>query len=240
MEGKTHYRKILTIAIVAANTIMLCGCGAKSKTEEAKKPETVIEFETPEVTVGTPEPAKDAEPERTPEPAEQSGREDGERFEEIIMLEGMEETVKYEHARNTALGFEIDYDYESLERQKEADRERFVSIYDDPKDPWNYLDVMYLPESTDSAEASITAELSETYEVIRENRSLENAGPCVVLDASAEKGGNTMPDRLQTVYIIPAGSGSIIARANYAAEAAEGFGSRFSYMLDTLSVIRQD
>ncbi|MCR5686991.1 MAG: hypothetical protein K6G58_03120, partial [Lachnospiraceae bacterium] len=124
-------------------------------------------------------------------------------------------------------------------RQKEADCEKFVSLYDDPEDPWNYLEVMYLPESADSAEAAISAELSETYEIIRENRTLAKAGECVVLDASAEKGGGTMPDRLQAAYIIPAGPGSIVARAHYAAEAAEGFGRRFTYMLDTLSVINQ-
>ncbi|MCR5301777.1 MAG: hypothetical protein K6E49_05000 [Lachnospiraceae bacterium] len=239
MESKTYYSKKLILMLAAASVITLCGCGSKSGSEEIKQPENVIEFETPEVTAVTPEPAKDEKPEETTEPAEQTGREDGERFEETIILEGMEETVKYEHVKDTALGFEMDYDYESFTRQKEADCEKFISVYDDPEDPQNYLTISHVPESADLAEEAVSTELSETYEVIRENRTLEKAGSCVVIDASADKGGETMPDRLQAVYIIPAGSGSIVARANYVAEAAEGFGRRFSYMLDTLSVTGQ-
>ena len=63
----------------------------------------------------------------------------GERFEETIILEGMEEKVKYEHVRNDTIGFEIDFDYESFIRQSEQNKEKFISIYDDLKNPENYL-----------------------------------------------------------------------------------------------------
>ena len=43
-------------------------------------------------------------------------RQVGERFEGTIILEGMDETVKYEHIRNDTLGFERDYDYENFGR----------------------------------------------------------------------------------------------------------------------------
>ena len=263
MKKITYQQKILTYLLGAACAAILSGCGFGNKAEEINKPEPALEIETPEATAVTPEPEKDEKaedvseftkdekaedtsapdmdekPEDVSGPEEQTGREDGERFEDTIILEGMEETVKYEHVKDTDTGFEMDYDYESFTRIKEADREKFVSVYDDPKDPQNYLEVLYVPQSPDTAEASISAELSETYEVVREDRTLEKAGRCAVLDASADKGGKTMPDRLQAVYIIPAGSGSIVARANYTAEAAEGFGRRFSYMLDTLCVTGQ-
>ncbi len=58
----------------------------------------------------------------------------------------MEETVRYEHVRNTALGFEMDYDFESFVRRSEPDRECFISVYDDPEAPENYLEVTFSAE----------------------------------------------------------------------------------------------
>ena len=46
-----------------------------------------------------------------------------------------------------------------------------------------------------------------------------------------------MPDLLQMVYIIPAPDGCRVATAHYSIESAEGFGRRFSYILNTLVVI---
>ena len=100
------------------------------------------------------------EPAAPAEPSE-NGMADGERFEVVIMLEGMEETVKYEHIRNESLGFELDYDYESLTRISEPGRELFVSVYDDPESPVNYLEVTYSAESGETAVDSIGKSLSE-------------------------------------------------------------------------------
>ena len=172
------------------------------------------------------------------DPSAASARQDGERFEAVIVLEGMEETVQYEHVRNDELGFEMDYDYESFVRSSDADRERFVSVWDDAANPENYLEVTRSSEDAEAVAAAISAELSEKYEISRDDSfELEGAGRCIRIDASADKGGLTMPDQLQMVYIIPAPDGCRIATAHYAIEASEGFGRRFHYMMHTFSVI---
>ena len=169
-------------------------------------------------------------------PAE-AGRQDGERFEEVIILEGMEETVHYEHVRNQALGFEMDYDYESLVRSSETDRERFVSIWDNAANPENYLELRYRTEDAETVAAAVREELSQTYDLLEESRELKRAGSCLYIEASVLKGTGRMADRLQLVYIIPTPDGCLVAAEHVSAEAAEGFGRRFSYMLNTLAVI---
>ena len=162
-------------------------------------------------------------------------RQDGERFEAVIILEGMEETVQYEHIINGALGFEMDYDYESFARLSGSDRERFISVWDDPENPENYLEVTYRAEDAESVAASVRAELSQTYDLTESVRELTLAGSCSYIEASVLKGTNNMGDQIQAVYIIPASEGCFVAAAHFAAEAAEGFGRRFSYMLNTFS-----
>ena len=197
------------------------------------------------VAAETPEPAATGAPTAAPGPAEapvppaSPVRENGERFEAVIILEGMEETVRYEHIRNDAVGIEMDYDYESFARQIGADRECFLSVYDDPRNPENYLEVTFSPESADAAAEAVRAELSREYDLLESTRELERAGACLRIEASVIKGTNQMADQLQAVYIIPAADGCRVARAHYAVEAAEGFGRRFSYLLDTLTVIER-
>ena len=166
-----------------------------------------------------------------------TGRQAGSRFEGVIVLEGVEETVRYEHIINGALGFEMDYDYERFTRYSELDRECFVSHYDDPDHPENYLEVTYSPEDADAAAASVSGALSNEYDIIMEPFMLEGAGRCVRIEASEAKGGGETPDLLQTVYIVPASDGSLIATAHYSFESAEGFGARFCNMMHTLTVI---
>ena len=165
-----------------------------------------------------------------------AGRQDGERFEEIIVLEGMEETVPYEHIVNTALGFEMDYDYESFLRQGDAERERFISVWDDPNDPENYLELTHSTDDAETAAAAIIEELSREYDLTQETRELGNAGACKWIEASVIKGTNNMADQLQWVYIIPAQDGCIVARAHSFSVESEGFGHRFAYMMDTLAI----
>ncbi len=45
-----------------------------------------------------------------------------------------------------------------------------------------------------------------------------------------------MPERLQKVYLIPSGNGTIEAIAHYSFEAADGFGHLFDQMMNTLVV----
>lgn len=162
------------------------------------------------------------------------GKRDGERFTETIMLEGMEETVRFEHTINDELGIEMDYDYESLDRFSESDCERFISSYDDPEEPQNYLEVRYSAENVDTICAIITDTLSSEYDIIREPYTLDHAGPCVQIEAT--EGGKGIPYLLQTVYVIPKDDGCIVATAHYTIESAEGFGARFRYILNTLVV----
>ena len=180
------------------------------------------------------------ESEQEPELSTESGRQDGERFEAKIMLEGMEEAVRYEHVRNEALGFEMDYDYELLERRSEADTEGFYNVYDDPAAPEDYLLIRYDERDAETVAEAIGTELSEDYDIYRDTYTLECAGSCIRIDASAEKGGKSMPEHLQKAYIIPAGSGCIVAREYCYITDAEGFGRRIDYMMNTLSVIRID
>ena len=164
-------------------------------------------------------------------------RQDGDRFEAVIMIEGLEETVRYEHVRNDRLGFEIDYEYDWFVRESESVCERFVSMYDDADEPQNYLELSFNAEDADTVAASVCASLSDDYDVIREPYTLERAGSCIRIDASSTKGNGGTPDLLQMVYIIPASDGCLIASAHYSFESAEGFGRRISYMMDTLEVI---
>ena len=164
-------------------------------------------------------------------------REDGERFETTIMIEGMEETVPYEHIVSEALGLEMDYDYESFQRRSEADRECFISIWDSADNPENYLEVTCRAEDAESVAATVREELSGKYDLRESTRTLDRAGECLYIEAAVLKGTNNMADQLQMVYIIPAPDGCFVATVHCVAEAAEGFGRRFSYMINTISVI---
>lgn len=175
------------------------------------------------------------EPETAPA-AQDTGRQDGERFQGTITLEGMDETVFYEHVKNDVIGIELDYDYENFERRSGSASECFISKYDNADAPENYLEIFYTEEDADSAAASIAEGLSANYAPNKEAFTLKNAGACTRIDASVTPDGQT-PDQLQTVYIIPLQKGCAVATAHYAFEAAEGFGHRFSEMMNTLTVM---
>ena len=225
----------IKIALFALLVVTLAGgCISIAKVDSAEQTsaEPVIETTIPSKPVETTNPTKPSE-----QPTK-SSRKDGERFEETIILEGMDEVVKYEHVKNEAIGFEIDYDYESFVRQSEKNKDKFISLYDDLKKPENYLEITSSKDSLDSAADSVIKTLSKKYKVEKESFTLNKAGNCIRIDASFEPDGIHMPDQLQMVYIIPAKNGSIIATAHYAAEESEGFGRRFSYIMHTLEVIR--
>lgn len=179
----------------------------------------------------------------TAAPAETSAptvprRQVGERYDRVIMIEGMEETVHYEQIRNDTVGVEMGYEYENFKRRSTAERECFVSDWDDPDNPENYLEVTSSPDSAETVAAAIAEALSQDYEIYRDDAfMLEGAGRCIRIDASADKGGLTMPDHLQLVYIIPAPDGCRIATEHYFIVESEGFGNRFRNMMHTLTVI---
>ena len=225
-------KTILSLLLAAAMMLSLAACGAVSAGNSAPAAET--ESQTTASDDGQ------IIVEETPETPTQDERQDGERFEAVIMMEGMEETVRYEHIRREDLGFAMDYDYENFVRQSEGDRERFVSDWDDPADPQNYLEVSYDTGNANLVADAISAGLSDVYDLLQDERELDNSVKCLRIEASVIKGTNQMADRIQEIYIIPAGSGSIVARAYYAIEGAEGFGRRFAYMVRTLNTLERD
>ena len=224
---KYSRQPVITLVLALALLLTaLTGCGSRTASEEPSGPAAANQ------PAAAAEPAGEVGSEGVPE------RQDGERFEAVIILEGMEETVRYEHVRNDRLGFGMDYDYELFVRQGGADSERFVSVYDDPDAPENYLEVIYNPHDAQTVAAALSAFLSQYYELSRDDSfPLDRAGSCIRIDASAEPGGLTMPAQLQMVSIVPAGAGCRIAAAHYAIESAEGFGRRFHYLMNTFSAI---
>ena len=162
---------------------------------------------------------------------EHDPRENPEAMKDIV------ENADDEHIVNEALGFEMDYDYESFERYSDSDLECFISVYDGPGNPENFLEITHRAEDADAVAASVRAELSQEYDLLESSRELDRAGECIYIEASVLKGTNTMADELQAVYIIPASDGCFVAAEHYAIEEAEGFGHRFSYMLQTFSAI---
>lgn len=218
-------KKLITLLLVLMMTLTMAACA--DKTEPTGDPADESGQSTPSETT---EPT-------TPESTDAIARQDGDRYEAVIVIEGMEETVNYQYVRNESAGFEMAFDYDSFVRRSESDRECFFSSYDDPKDPQNYLEVAYSAEDAEDVAAAIRNNLSQTYDLLDESRELYQAGSCIYIEASELKGTGTMPDKLQMVYIIPANDGCRVATAHCIIEGAEGFGVRFSAMLNTLTVL---
>ncbi len=233
MKRRTVHTIPAMLAVALLLMTMLSGCSRKNNAAAPVSTAGPVASAEP---VTPAEPAAPSGPAELPEP----GRQDGERFEEVIILEGMEETVSYEHIINGGIGVEMDYDYERFIRSSSPDREFFVSCWDLPDVPENYLEVTYSPLDADTAAASVRASLSQEYDLLESTRELTHAGSAIRIEASEIKGTGRMPDMLQIVYIIPAADGCRIAMEHLSIESAEGFGRRFSYMLNTLVLIDAD
>ena len=220
-------KRVLSLLMLAALALTLCACGAAPAGSETQTPAEIPAQAEDDGQIIVSETIE-----------EESGRQDGERFQSTIMLEGMEETVNYEHVKNTALGFELDYEYESLERSGDGESERFLPRGDDSQDPWNYLEIRYDTGNAQLVTDALMATLSGGYDTVTAREwTLRNAGSCLRLLASGAKEGTTPAGSLQTVYVIPAGEGCLVAAAHCTYESAEGFGARFDAMMNTLTVI---
>ena len=228
------------VATLAALSLVMATAGCTG-TRETPDPELInggsSEVTGTSETVGTSETSETSE--ETGEDGDVKGRADGERFVQVITIEGMEEEVGYEHAIDETLGFEMDYEYEMLKRRTEVDFERFFSFYDDPTEPVNYLEITFEEGTEATVGAAITEELLKEYKVYVGSFDLSNGQSVTRLDASEAKEGGVMPENLQQVYIIPANGGCLVATAHFSIEAAEGFGTRFANMVRTLRVIEK-
>ena len=216
MKKNQFFTVLLAVLLCAALLALLGGCVKKQAAPE------------PTGSAGTDE-AADA----LPDP----GRADGERYETVITIEGMEETVQYEHIRNEDAGFEMDFDYERFDRRSGPDGMQLVSVYDDPEAPENYLEVTYNAKNAEDVAKAVSAALSKEYEVFQESLALARAGECIHIDASAAADGSGTPDQLQAVYIFPAENGCRVVAAHCGFVESEGFGVRFRDMLNTFAVL---
>ena len=209
----------MALVLVLLPMAMLSGCGRT------------------DTTPATPAPTAQAAPSETPQPAAPS-RQDGERFETTVIVEGMEETVSYEHIRNEALGFEMDYDYEILERRQDADREVFLALGEDPEDPWNYFEIRRTAGDADSVTAGLSANFSDGYESVSAAPfTFDGAGACTCINVSGAKDGKAPAGSLLTVYVIPADGSCLVALVRCTFESAGGFGVRANAILNTLTLI---
>ena len=138
---------------------------------------------------------------------------------------------------NAAFGFEMDYDYENFVRQSDAKSERFVSVWDDPNAPENYIEVRSDTGNAELVADVIIATLSQDYDIRQEYRELERAGQCIHIAAEVIKGTDQMSEHLQYVYVIPAPDGCRVVTEHCFAVDCEGLLRRFDYMLSTLSVV---
>ena len=202
-------KTVITLTLAAA--LALSGCGSA--------PSPAAQEVTPEVAAVTVKP----------------DRENGERFEGSLSVLGMVETIHYEHIVNEALGLEMDYDYENFTRTSDAAGERFVSVWDDPARPENYIEVRAEAQSAEQVTEAVIAELSEDYELTQSTRTLDYAGECLRIEASVIKGTNRMPDQLQAVYIIPAPNGCLVATTHAFIVESEGFFKRCDDIIRTIS-----
>lgn len=247
MFRRKHVSAISLALMLVLLTVLLCGCGKIGQTakpaEPTAEPSPAVESApvqpspTPVTTPAPTEPVSTPAP--TPTPVQQPvvERQNGERFEGTMTFQGMEETIKYEHIRNDALGFEMDYDYERFVRQSEPDRERFISAYDDPEQPENYLEVTSHPENAETVAAFIADRLSNEYESKPEPITLDRAGNCIHIEASVIKGTNQMAEHLQSVYIFPASDGCRVAISHCYITDSEFYSMQIHRFMNTFSVI---
>ena len=228
---------IVTLTILAALVLSLAGCG-KARPAETAAPAPAPQATAEAQPTAEPAPAETAAPQpaETPAPAPAPTRRDGERFEAVIMLEGMEETVNYEHVRREDLGFEMDYDYEMFVRQSGADCERFVSVWDgNPADPVDYFEVRYDAGNAEQVADALNAALSDEYDTTVDTRKMDNGVQANRIEASVIKGTNQMADQIEVWYIVPAADGCRIVKAHYWTADSEGYARRIAYMIYTLA-----
>lgn len=246
-------KSIVTLLLITMTMLAACGKQEKESTDifETVSNETANEGTDDSVETGdSTETGTSAETENTAETGtsteaddsteagnsteSNSTMKDGDRFDDVIILEGMEETVHYEHVINESIGLEMDYDYESFTRKSEPERERFISIYDDADKPENYLEVSHSTDDAETTADSIGKELAEEYDITRTEMTLDHAGSCIKISASEDKNTHGTADMIYVVYIIPRDNGCLIAKESMYFEASEGFGRRFNYMINTI------
>ena len=217
------------VAAAAALCVLMTAAGCK------RGPDVSSEAEI--INAGWPEANTASEIVTSEEESEESGRADGERFDQLIMVEGEEATVGFEHVKNAAIGYEMDFDYEILKRRKGDGVDRLISVYDDEENPVNYLEVTFAEGTEEAVGTQITEELLQEHRIVVSSGELDNGEVITVIDATGAKEDGVMSDKPEIVYIISANGGCIVATAHFSRDAVEGFGSRFATVVRTINVI---
>ena len=99
------------------------------------------------------------------------------------------------------------------------------------------MELMYTAEDAETVTAFVSEAFSKEYDIITVPREFDQTGTCIYIEASVIKGTNNMADQIQAAYIIPASDGCIVATTHSFVVESEGFGHRFSYLLQTLKLI---
>lgn len=102
-------KKLNSFVVIMALVLSLAACGVVPSAEKetpAVEPQVTADVQTHTEDVGQTAPAEideqQAEASESSEPAAETGRQDGERYEGVIRLEGMDRTVRYEHIFDSA------------------------------------------------------------------------------------------------------------------------------------------
>lgn len=225
MKNTLHRTVLIILLSLALPISFFYGCGGSNGTEAAVAPPA------------TAAPAGTAEPVPSPETKIATGHQAGDRYEGTVMMDGMEETVRYEQIRNDTLGFEMGYDYDRFERHSEPDRERFILKDEDPAHPEVYLEITRSADDAETTAASIGEALSQEYGITSGEYVLDQAGNCIVINADTDKTGQMTMDLLQVVYIIPAGDGCLVAWGHNTFDSADAFGALYRSMMHTFAAL---
>ena len=230
---------ILIFILAAALMLSLAGCTflpAANEPAATSEPTAPADHDNYPAPAATEVPTSQAEHETTQELKPAVERQDGDRFDGTITFQGMESTVPYEYLKRDDLGFGMAYAYESFDRESDADKERFVSKWDDPDVPENYIDVVYDPSNSNLMRDYYNATLSELYDVTEVDTTLDNGVECIRMEGSVLKGTNQMDDHITVVYIIPANDGCRIATEHCVTVDSEGFLKQCDAMIKSISV----
>ena len=105
------------------------------------------------------------------------------------------------------------------------------------RSPENFVEVSYSAQDASAVVADVIETLSKDYQISKDPITLDGAGLCTRIDASAAADGSGTPDILQAVYVIPADDGCRVAKMQYIPEGSDGFGKRLAYLINTITVM---
>ncbi|MBQ3257290.1 MAG: hypothetical protein IJA67_07745 [Oscillospiraceae bacterium] len=207
-------RKIVCIILVS---LLLCltACGGDTASEQPTPTPTVEVTVTPDCAEPTPTPTP------TPVPTP-TWSEEPETM--TIMLEGMEETM-YGYRYTSALGYSMVYDPDWVRPEQREGYDHYTAVTEIDV-PELYLRVTKAEGSVEQVIADLEAQGAE-----KVGNAMFGGFPCVQL---SKMSGYGPADVVVNYYVMQAGNTVFVPETSYFWEAAEGFGTRMWYMLDSI------